>query len=101
MQFTPCEIRRHNSAASAWIVVKQSVYDITEFISTHPGGIKSLLRYSGGVKDCSDDMAFHSASAQKLMQSYKIGRLVGCGGTGDREEVKGIYEAEEEKCTIM
>lgn len=70
------ELRRHNDMEKGvWIVCGTSVYDVTHYIDHHPGGIKSILRRSGGV-DCTRDMKFHSPKAIKLWKSMKIGYLV-------------------------
>jgi L-lactate dehydrogenase (cytochrome) len=38
------EIKKHSSEKDCWIVVNDVVWDITDFIPTHPGGNES--RYS-------------------------------------------------------
>jgi L-lactate dehydrogenase (cytochrome) len=35
------EIKKHSSEKDCWIVVNDVVWDITEFIPTHPGGNES------------------------------------------------------------
>jgi hypothetical protein len=75
--YTPCQIRRHNTTGSAWIVSAGVVYDVTSYLEEHPGGKRSILRNCGG-RDCIEDMEFHSKSAQKLWQSYAIGRVIKC-----------------------
>ncbi len=42
----------HNTASSCWIVLYGSVYDVTPFLSQHPGGAGYLLSYGG--KDASE-----------------------------------------------
>lgn len=38
--FTAAEISKHNGEKDAWIVVDGVVYDVTEFLGTHPGGVE-------------------------------------------------------------
>lgn len=37
----------HNSAKDCWIVIHGKVYDVTSFLSEHPGGAKIILNYAG------------------------------------------------------
>lgn len=49
-QYTVAEVSTHNSAASCWSAINGSVYDLTSFVSRHPGGsaaIKSLCGIDG------------------------------------------------------
>ena len=39
---------------------------------------RSIVRRAGGA-DCTEDLGFHSAKAQKLWMQHKIGRLEPCG----------------------
>ncbi|KAH7294550.1 hypothetical protein KP509_27G006700 [Ceratopteris richardii] len=43
------EIRSHNSLESCWLVIKNSIYDVTTWTPYHPGG--SLI-YVNGRKEC-------------------------------------------------
>lgn len=73
---TEAELSRHNCVEHGiWISCGTSVYDVTNYIKDHPGGVKSILRKSGG-KDCSRDMKFHSPKAIKMWKSMKIGFIV-------------------------
>ena len=41
------EVASHNTPESCWIVVSGKVYDVTEFLSEHPGGSAILLKHAG------------------------------------------------------
>ncbi|KAK9776277.1 putative FMN-dependent dehydrogenase-domain-containing protein [Seiridium cardinale] len=41
------EVQRHKSADDCWIIIKGQVYDITEFIGSHPGGEHVILDQAG------------------------------------------------------
>ena len=78
--YTMCQLRRHNHAESAWILVGDTIYDATPYIKSHPGGTETILRKSGGVYDCTEDLMFHSKRAQKEWRRHKIGTLRRCRG---------------------
>ncbi|KAL1131724.1 hypothetical protein AAG570_011337 [Ranatra chinensis] len=68
------EVAKHNgNDGSYWIVIHNSVHDLSDFIKNHPGGEEVLQELSG--KDgstCFDDIG-HSEEANKLRLKYKIG----------------------------
>ena len=76
--YTMCQLRRHNHAESAWILVGDTIYDATPYIRSHPGGKMAILRKSGGIVDCTEDMKFHSRNAQKEWRRFKVGTLCRC-----------------------
>ena len=82
--FSPCEVRRHASAESCWLVAGRDVFDVTSFLPRHPAGTRSIVRKAGGA-DCTEDLGFHSAKAQKLWMQHKIGRLEPCGAEKNPE----------------
>ncbi|KAI0361778.1 hypothetical protein OH77DRAFT_1418045 [Trametes cingulata] len=41
------EVAKHNSQSSCWVIIKDKVYDVTEFLPDHPGGAKIILKYAG------------------------------------------------------
>lgn len=40
--YTPSEIEQHNRIDDIWIIIDNGVYDLTNFVSEHPGGGKSM-----------------------------------------------------------
>ena len=50
--FTPADVASHNTPDKGlYIIIDNSVYDVTKFVDEHPGGAKILKRVAG--KDAS------------------------------------------------
>ncbi|KAK6938463.1 Moybdenum cofactor oxidoreductase, dimerization [Dillenia turbinata] len=80
--FSMSEVKKHNSAESAWIIVHGHVYDCTRFLKDHPGGTDSILINAG--TDCTEEFdAIHSDKAKKLLEDYRIGELITTGYASD------------------
>lgn len=47
MEYTLEEVASHNTAESLWVILGNSVYDVTSFLEEHPGGQKPFLKYAG------------------------------------------------------
>jgi len=66
------EVEKHNHEGSAWIVVKDRVYDCTPYLKDHPGGASSIMLLAGA--EATDDFAaLHSTTAWKILEDYYIG----------------------------
>lgn len=44
------EVAKHNSTKSCWILLDSKVYDVTSFLSRHPGGAAIILKHAGLVR---------------------------------------------------
>lgn len=42
--FTVEEVASHNTFESAWVIIDNKVYDVTQFIAKHPGGSESFSK---------------------------------------------------------
>ncbi|KAL3477968.1 putative mitochondrial cytochrome b2 [Aspergillus californicus] len=51
--FNAAEVAKHNSKESCWVILYGKVYDVTDFLSEHPGGSKIILKLSG--KDATEE----------------------------------------------
>jgi L-lactate dehydrogenase (cytochrome) len=47
LELTPEIVSQHNTRDDLWIVLNGKVYDLTNFLTNHPGGQKILLKYGG------------------------------------------------------
>ncbi|GAB0098621.1 cytochrome b5 [Sergentomyia squamirostris] len=76
-KFTEEEVKLKNgkSGNDCWIIVKNSVYNVTNYLKDHPGGDDLILEWGG--KDATK--AFydfgHSSDAQKDLKRLKIGEM--------------------------
>lgn len=44
---TLAELSKHNTQGDIWVSLHGHVYDVSEFIESHPGGIDKLMRFAG------------------------------------------------------
>lgn len=75
--FTMAQVAQHASAASCYTVVSGSVYDVTAFVTKHPGG-QSAIKSMCGVDGTAAFSAQHGGqgSPASTLAKYKIGVLV-------------------------
>ena len=72
--YTRAEVGEHGSASSAWITHANRVYDVTEFLSVHPGG-EHILDVAGS--DAEATFAYWAVHrgpyAQSMLKRLYIG----------------------------
>ncbi|KAF5374785.1 hypothetical protein D9758_000147 [Tetrapyrgos nigripes] len=47
MAWTLEQVAEHNSPSSCWVIINDRVYDVSDFLSEHPGGANIILKYAG------------------------------------------------------
>jgi len=45
--FSVEEVAKHNKAGDCWLIIENKVYDVSSFLSEHPGGQKVVLKVAG------------------------------------------------------
>lgn len=45
--YTAEEVIEHSTESDCWLIIDNRVYDVTEFISKHPGGAERIITYCG------------------------------------------------------
>ena len=60
-------VKTHNTSESLWVIYANVIYDVTEFLSAHPGGSDKLLLAGGGHLE-----PFWNFYKQHLKNSYVI-----------------------------
>lgn len=70
------ELLKHNSESDCWVAYDGKVYDITNFLPNHPGGINKILPYCGTSGEFQNAFTKqHGTSKVKLLMS--VGVLMG------------------------
>jgi len=73
--FTIEQIKCHDNSNDLWMVIYNKVYDVTSFISSHPGSAEVLLDCGGvDATEAFEDVA-HSDDAFQMLEPYFIGNL--------------------------
>lgn len=67
------EVAKHSTEKDYWIYANGNLYDITQYLSKHPGGRFALINKAG--KDASEDFNFHSKLGQQKWQPFKVGHV--------------------------
>lgn len=74
--FTRAEVEAHNSETSCYVTIDDAIYDITDFVESHPGGPELVLEYAGkDIKDILRDPTSHthSESAYEILEETLVG----------------------------
>lgn len=72
-------VATHNTPADCWIIIKQQVYDVTNFLTAHPGNASTILPYCGleatQAYDTKNIGRPHSAQSDSMLPEYLIGAI--------------------------
>lgn len=74
--YTQEEISKHNKDNDCWIIIKNEVYNVTNFLDEHPGGKKAIMLYGG--KDATEEyeMIHNPDIIRKYGEEYHIGKII-------------------------
>ena len=80
--FTLDDVRRHNAAGDAWIVVDGAVYDVSKFAAMHPGG-RHVLNQQAGKDASALFKLFHNDTVlRKYSRMLRKGKLADADADG-------------------
>ena len=73
---TMAEVATHNNEASCWSVIDTSIYDLTEWISKHPGGSRNIIKICG-IDGTAAFVREHGSSkkAAAALENYYYGEV--------------------------
>jgi len=74
--YTLAEVAMHKTAADCWTAVNGNVYNLTSFVSKHPGGVANITKICG-IDGTATFTQMHgsNANAQNMIATLKIGTL--------------------------
>jgi cytochrome b involved in lipid metabolism len=72
--YTMEEVSKHNKQTDAWLVINNMVYDVTNWIPHHPGG---MIIMKGVGMDATElfKKVGHDSYAKNKLKTFKIGNL--------------------------
>ena len=74
---SPEELRKHDKEFDCWLAIHGIVYDVTDFVKFHPGGVKTLLEHCGGdVSEAFDSINRNNGHPAVIKERM---RLFACG----------------------
>lgn len=91
--YTSAQVASHNSGSSCWGVVNKNVYDLTSYVSSHPGGASAIQALCG--KDATSAFTGQhggESSPTNVLASFKLGTL---SGTNTLDTAQGEEEEED------
>ncbi len=76
--YTASDVKKHSSTSNCWTIVNKSVYDVTSWISKHPGG-PGVIQGMCGIDSSAAFNGKHNGSqtAKATLASYRIGAFSG------------------------
>lgn len=75
--YTMAEVEAHATERSCWSVIAGEVYDLTSYISKHPGGSRNILKICG--KDGTslfDGQHGGESKSERVLENYKLGKFL-------------------------
>ncbi len=73
------EVAKHNSVSDCWTAISGDVYNLTSFISQHPGGPQAIISICGQdgttAFNTQGGRGAHSPSATNVLKNFWIGKL--------------------------
>jgi hypothetical protein len=76
------EVATHSSSGDCWIIVSNKVYNVSSYLSSHPGGASAIAPYCGKeatrafqTKDLGGSGSNHSNRAYSHLTSLYVGDL--------------------------
>jgi cytochrome b involved in lipid metabolism len=74
--YTKATVATHNSESSCWTIINRNVYDLTSFVSKHPGGDRNILKICG-IDGTSAFTGQHGGDSrpESTLEKYLLGPL--------------------------
>ncbi len=91
--FSRSEVELHNNVESCYVTIGENVYDITDFVDSHPGGGDLVLEYAG--KDVAailkDEISHtHSEAAYEILDEALVGFISAEGATSSELKRRAV-----------
>jgi|TARA_B100000003_G_scaffold167625_1_gene154239 cytochrome b involved in lipid metabolism len=73
--YTRDEIARHASVDDLWVIIDDKVYDLTDYVDEHPGGVDAIAKNGGGDATEGFKGPQHPSRVFDIVEEYRVGVL--------------------------
>ncbi len=74
--YTAAQVATHSSQSDCWTIVNGGVYNLTSWVSKHPGGSRAILSMCGeDSSESFNEQHGGQGGPERVLASYKIGTL--------------------------
>ncbi|KAK4247466.1 hypothetical protein C7999DRAFT_41235 [Corynascus novoguineensis] len=77
VEFTTEDVATHKDKADNWMIIHGKVFDVSQYLEDHPGGVEVLAEAAGTDATEAFDNAGHSEDALEIMRELCVGVLKG------------------------
>ena len=74
--FTLAEVAKHDKKDDVWVIIKGKVYDLSEFVDEHPGGVEAIMKRAGGDATEGFFGPQHPSRVHDMIDEYLVGEIV-------------------------
>ena len=74
-EWTVEEVARHSRASDLWLIIDGAVFDVTDFVEEHPGGLEALMKRPGQDNSEGFNGPQHPEKVHQLIGEFYVGRL--------------------------
>lgn len=72
-------VQTHNTADNCWIIIDKNIYEMTSYMSSHPGGAKTIIPWCGkestNAFNTIKNGKGHSTAAEMDLDLYYLGNV--------------------------
>ena len=69
------EIAKHASVDDLWVIIDDKVYDLTDYVDEHPGGVDAVAKNGGGDAPEGFKGPQHPSRVFDIVEEYRVGVL--------------------------
>eukprot|EP01028_Stygiella_incarcerata_P012902 TRINITY_DN80647_c0_g1_i1.p1 TRINITY_DN80647_c0_g1~~TRINITY_DN80647_c0_g1_i1.p1 ORF type:complete len:147 (-),score=35.96 TRINITY_DN80647_c0_g1_i1:205-645(-) len=95
-EFTAEQVALHSTREDCHVIVHGVVYDVTKFISRHPGGADAILQCAGADATEVFEQQGHPDHSLKKLEEFKVGVLKAALYTEDPKKNGGLKKKKKE-----
>ena len=72
---TRADVKAQTNDKKVLLVIKDNIYDVTDFLDEHPGGRETVMDVAGGDGTSEFEAVGHSKAAIEMMAKYLVGTV--------------------------